>query len=469
MNLAEQVAQLVGRGFSEERAETIVLMREAAIIIFDVFPDTLVLVGGANLVLFQDSVRHSADLDFFPVSGELPDAAKLSEVLLSDLMPLAKLLNLHPLNLKTISSEGGLIKLMLSSNSGTALFTVDITKVGSVLKSGVEELPLEATAVDRIANIKFVSRDQLLLNKAEAILLRRSLKARDAYDAMDLLAKGASLPGNLKGHLEDMLYGEFDADRIRERIQQVDAKRCRAELKDHLPDAGCANENIPRMVVRAHMDWSKVIASESKTRAIIQADDYARRFKLSIRSVHAALKRQEKKGFVERVSNKIYINKLAKEFRQQDLLHVLRPDAYISLESALSEYGVTSQNPRVLTCVSPKYVRNIRSKTVNISFRKLKKDLYWGFSPKKTRYSIYNLAAPEKALLDWIYFRRSESLPLDMDEFVLNELDRTRLLEYAKRYPAPVENEIVRLLAHTPRPNSQPKDVKYLAPAHAQR
>ena len=236
MNLAEQVAQLVGRGFSEERAETIVLMREAAIIIFDVFPDTLVLVGGANLVLFQDSVRHSADLDFFPVSGELPDAAKLSEVLLSDLMPLAKLLNLHPLNLKTISSEGGLIKLMLSSNSGTALFTVDITKVGSVLKSGVEELPLEATAVDRIANIKFVSRDQLLLNKAEAILLRRSLKARDAYDAMDLLAKGASLTGNLKDHLEDMLYGEFDADRIRERIQQVDAKRCRAELKDHLPD-----------------------------------------------------------------------------------------------------------------------------------------------------------------------------------------------------------------------------------------
>jgi hypothetical protein len=33
-----------------------------------------------------------------------------------------------------------------------------------------------------------------------------------------------------------MLYGEFDADRIRERIKQVDTKRCRAELKDKLPD-----------------------------------------------------------------------------------------------------------------------------------------------------------------------------------------------------------------------------------------
>jgi hypothetical protein len=53
---------------------------------------------------------------------------------------------------------------------------------------------------------------------------------------MDLLAKGAFLTGNLKNHLEDVLYGEFDADRIRERITQVDPKRCRAELKDKLPD-----------------------------------------------------------------------------------------------------------------------------------------------------------------------------------------------------------------------------------------
>lgn len=85
MTLAEQIEQLVGRGFSEERAETIVLMREAAIIIFDIFPETLVLVGGANLVLFQESVRHSADLDFCPVSGEMPNVAKLSEVLVDGL------------------------------------------------------------------------------------------------------------------------------------------------------------------------------------------------------------------------------------------------------------------------------------------------------------------------------------------------------------------------------------------------
>ena len=212
------------------------------------------------------------------------------------------------------------------------------------------------------------------------------------------------------------------------------------------------------------MDWSKVIASESQARAIIQTDDYARRYKLSIRSVHAALKRQGKKGLVERVSNKIYINKLAKGFSQRDLLHVLRRDSYVSLESALADYGMTSQIPRVLTCVSPKYVRNLKSRTVHITFRTLKKDLFWGYSTKKTRYGTYNLAEPEKALLDWIYFRRMENLPLDTEEFLLSELDRTRLLEYAKRYPALVENEIVRLLAYMPNSNKQSKELTSPSP-----
>jgi hypothetical protein len=79
----------------------------------------------------------------------------------------------------------------------------------------------------------------------------------------------------------------------------------------------------------------------------------------------------------------------------------------------------------------------------------------------------YNLAEPEKALLDWKYFKRMENLPLDTEEFLLSELDRTRLLEYAKRYPVLVRNEIVKLLAYMPNSNKQSKEA-YIAPAHGQ-
>jgi len=235
MYLAGEIDKLVQRGFSEERAQTIVLMREASILLFDAFPDVLVLVGGANLVLFQEGVRHSADLDFFPVSRELPEIAGLREVLLNGLKPLGELLKLNPLKLETIHADAGEAKLMLSSNSGNVLFTVDISRIGSVLQSEVEEIRLEATGIDRSANIKFVTRDQMLLHKAEAFLLRKSVKARDAYDAMDLMQRGATLTGNLKSHLEDILSGEFDSERLHERIDQVDQRRCEAELRDRLP------------------------------------------------------------------------------------------------------------------------------------------------------------------------------------------------------------------------------------------
>ena len=133
----------------------------------------------------------------------------------------------------------------------------------------------------------------------------------------------------------------------------------------------------------------------------------------------------------------------------------------------MAEFGVTSQIPRVLTCVSPKYVRNLKSRTVHITFRTFKKDLFWGYSAKKTRYGTYNLAEPEKALLDWKYFKRMENLPLDTEEFLLSELDRTRLLEYAKRYPVLVETEILRLLAHMPNSNKQSKELTSPSPLMA--
>ena len=181
-------------------------------------------------------MRHSADLDFFPIAGELPEIASLKEVLSSGLKLLGELLKLSPMNLDTIRADSGEVKMMLSSSSGKALFTVDITRIGSVLKSGIEELTLAATGVDRAASIKFVSRDRMLLQKAEAFLLRKTVKARDAYDAMDLMDRGATLQGNLKNHLEDVLYDEFESDRILKRINQVDARRCQAELKDRLPE-----------------------------------------------------------------------------------------------------------------------------------------------------------------------------------------------------------------------------------------
>ena len=195
------------------------------------------------------------------------------------------------------------------------------------------------------------------------------------------------------------------------------------------------------------MDWAKFLALDSKTNAILKVDTLARQHQLSRRSVHAGLQRQAKKGFVERAARNLYLNKLARGFDLRELAGVLRPTSYVSLESALAEWGVSSQLPSLVTCVSASYVRDVKTPSVHITFHKIKKELYWGFSEKKGRYLSYNLAEPEKALLDWIYFRRAEGLPVSLDEIRFESLNRSRLLEYSQKYPLPVQKIVLSALA----------------------
>jgi hypothetical protein len=58
MNLAEQLESLKTRGFDQERAHTVVLIREAAILLFEDFPDSFLLYGGANLISSTTAFVH---------------------------------------------------------------------------------------------------------------------------------------------------------------------------------------------------------------------------------------------------------------------------------------------------------------------------------------------------------------------------------------------------------------------------
>jgi predicted transcriptional regulator of viral defense system len=182
---------------------------------------------------------------------------------------------------------------------------------------------------------------------------------------------------------------------------------------------------------------------------VIDADAVAKQHNLSLHSVQAALKRQEKKGFVEHISRKVYLNKLARGFDQRELVNVVHPDAYISLESALAEWGISKQVPFKLTCVNRSFDRDIDTPSVHIALHTIKDELYWGITKKKGRYLTYHIAEPEKALLDWIYIQRKNALPVTTDEFNLESLDRTRLLEYSKKYPVGVQHDVRDILLST--------------------
>ena len=69
MTLAERLKNFQDRGFRAETATVLVLIEEALHSLFTSFTDTFVLFGGATLVLFYGSQRHSGDIDLAWRSG----------------------------------------------------------------------------------------------------------------------------------------------------------------------------------------------------------------------------------------------------------------------------------------------------------------------------------------------------------------------------------------------------------------
>jgi predicted transcriptional regulator of viral defense system len=204
------------------------------------------------------------------------------------------------------------------------------------------------------------------------------------------------------------------------------------------------------------MNWTTVLTNEARTNCVVRLDELARKYKRSEAVVRNALRRQEQNGLVERVSTKLYINHLNSQFSPRDLINLLRPKSYISLESALVEKGVINQSPSALTCVAPAHPQSYHSKSANIVYRKISPNLYWGFEEKNTRYNKYLIAEPEKALLDWIYLSRQEGLPTPLDEFQLQFLSVSKLRKYAEKFPRTVEQTLNDLLLERAFPTKIP-------------
>jgi|SRR5208283_2535136 len=184
------------------------------------------------------------------------------------------------------------------------------------------------------------------------------------------------------------------------------------------------------------MDWVTAICKEAQTSSILRTDDLARKYGIIPAAVTQALSRQERRGLVEHVSKKIYYNWLAQGGSPRDLVNVLRNDAYVSLDSGLREYGISTQSPRTLTCVTKERPRDFKAKTITISYRSISPRLYWGFVRKTTRYGSYLIAEPEKAILDWIYLGIQNGAAPALDELDFGGVDRPKLLNYARRFPS---------------------------------
>ena len=153
-------------------------------------------------------------------------------------------------------------------------------------------------------------------------------------------------------------------------------------------------------------------------------------------TISVQLSRLVSSGIVDRPVRGWYVN----PFRpptDEELAMVIRAPAYLSLEYALSEHGILSQNVFRYTLVTTKLPYTYRSDSNVFEYHQVKRSLFWGY----VRDGTVLTAEPEKALLDLVYIRSvrgrdPEGVALGslMDDMYLEELDRKKLVQYAKRF-----------------------------------
>jgi predicted transcriptional regulator of viral defense system len=163
--------------------------------------------------------------------------------------------------------------------------------------------------------------------------------------------------------------------------------------------------------------------------------------------INVQLSRMEKRGELIRLKNGVY------QFanREVDVLtiatHLYQP-TYVSLETALSIYGILPETPSQVTSVGPITTKELKTVRGVFSYSKIQSALYFGFEKLQDSYSslYYNLAYPEKALLDYVYIRQISDLSdyrLDLESINLQRLD-----SYAKLFPSWVGSIIRKQINH---------------------
>ena len=114
--------------------------------------------------------------------------------------------------------------------------------------------------------------------------------------------------------------------------------------------------------------------------------------------------------------------------------------SYISCEKALEFHGLIPERVTAYTSVTTKRQARFVSAEGTFEYRHLKPSLFWGYASVSSGKQTGFMAMPEKALLDFFYFKRIHSTPAYIEELRLQNtetVDTEKLRKFAVRFRKP--------------------------------
>lgn len=116
-----------------------------------------------------------------------------------------------------------------------------------------------------------------------------------------------------------------------------------------------------------------------------------------------------KKGYLKKIKHGLYV--LAKNSGDIDpmlLAGKIYAPSYLSLEFALNYYGIIPDIPGTYTSVTSRTTKYFKNPFGNFTYQKIKAEIFTGYETKTEKNVSFNIATPEKALVDYIYLNKNK-------------------------------------------------------------
>lgn len=147
----------------------------------------------------------------------------------------------------------------------------------------------------------------------------------------------------------------------------------------------------------------------------------------SVNGVRRQLDRWVKSGRVVQLRRGVYA--VSPPYRTESphpflVANHLRKPSYVSLQSALSHYGVIPESVPVTTSITMSRPEELQTPLGRFLFRHVKKSVFFGYSQTEISQGLpVFLALPEKALLDLLYLTPGSDSPAYLEELRFEPTD----------------------------------------------
>lgn len=141
-----------------------------------------------------------------------------------------------------------------------------------------------------------------------------------------------------------------------------------------------------------------------------------------------------KKGYLENVKRGLDVFSDEKsKLSPEEISFLIYQPSYLSLEYALSHYGIIPEMVFMKTSVTTKTTRKFSNGFGVFSYRHIQPKLFFGYVAQNTAFGKYLLAEPEKALLDYLYFNLGKiNDGGDISELRINKEELKKMIDRKK-------------------------------------